>query len=243
MTAAVVYRPSDDELSRSKAATAPSWQLLSGLKKKTLSNETLIDYLTRRPEREIEVSPLEPSSLKQYLLTLVSANFLLNDRRLAASLLTHTNTYMPGRLHRLTIPDTDFPQSHSTPWGGRFSVVIGNLEQLRSSSDCQSALSKQTLDQAVFDAKRFVAKLTADLPEPRVSADEDGAVALEWRHRDFRAIVGFEGDGEFGYTMRSPDGEFVPGAEEGRLDTPHIPNDLRNYLLQIQQAKSFDLKS
>jgi hypothetical protein len=79
------------------------------------------------------------------------------------------------------------------------------------------------------DAISFAASFDDRLLQPAIWTDNESEVVLEWILPDGRhAVVSFEGDGEFGYTLLTG-GRFVPGLCSGTKPF-RVPFDLVRYL-------------
>lgn len=85
---------------------------------------------------------------------------------------------------------------------------------------------------AIHDAITFAALLPDNIPEPTISAAQDGEIVIEWVKGNKKAVAGFEGDGHFGYTLYK-NGKFKPGAAEGCLENGSLPSDLVRYLEEM----------
>ncbi len=112
------------------------------------------------------------------------------------------------------------------------SFIITTIEELynlpkKACIDTHDA--RTTLERAVADAIRFIAKLKV-VTKPLISASEDGDVVLQWHTGSAGAVVEFEGDGHFGYALLKYD-RYVPGEYEGRL-TDDLPPDLDTAISQ-----------
>jgi len=89
-----------------------------------------------------------------------------------------------------------------------------------------------TFDKAVTDALAFASKFPSQLRLPRLSVSTDGEIVMEWLSKTRRAIVGFEGDGFYGYAMFE-DGSYIPGSECGNPNSEHLPADLLSCIEKI----------
>jgi hypothetical protein len=117
--------------------------------------------------------------------------------------------------------------------GANLAAAIRDVAALRNLKDgWADEDSIAPTEAAVGDAVQFLAKLPEGVPQPRISAAADGEIVIEWRYGENEAVVGFDGDGTFGYTLFS-NGRFVPGREKGLIYTGDIPYDLVNYILKI----------
>jgi hypothetical protein len=82
----------------------------------------------------------------------------------------------------------------------------------------------RTLEAALADASAFSTMLPGDVSPARISASEDGWVAIEWERR---VRVEFPGDGTYGHAIWR-NGRYEPGACPGRLGT--LPGDIADAL-------------
>jgi hypothetical protein len=112
----------------------------------------------------------------------------------------------------------------------KFSNTIHQLQALRT-RPLQQEEDRERLQVAIREALIFVTKLPQMVPEPSVSASDEGEVVLEWYVGKNEAVAGFEGDGGFGYTLLEG-GQFIPGQQEGVLDGRPPPSDLISYLMR-----------
>jgi hypothetical protein len=103
---------------------------------------------------------------------------------------------------------------------------------------CSSDLKyRDGLEKAIADAITFVEMLPCEAPDPFVSRAEDGEVVLEWWNHaivGFNAVVGFDGDGTYGYAIYKS--RWEPGHYEGKVTSP-IPKDLLDALLKEKTEK------
>ena len=115
--------------------------------------------------------------------------------------------------------------------------ITGALLEVLESLDAQIGEYRRTedpecilLDSMVADAIMFIASLPELLPIPSVIIAEDGEILFEWNITERRrAIVGLEGDGYYGYTLKGNDGHYRSGLYEGRI-MEELPEDLAEYL-------------
>lgn len=92
-------------------------------------------------------------------------------------------------------------------------------------------MTEDCLKSVIKDAVSFAVLLPNNIPEPIVSVAEDQEIVFEWACGNKKAIVGFEGNGFFGYTLYT-NGEFKPGAFQGCLKNKELPFDLLQYLTE-----------
>jgi hypothetical protein len=103
---------------------------------------------------------------------------------------------------------------------GTPNTILGKLLSLKRAFPGMSA--------QIADAQRFAAELPIEVATPSVWTDGECEVVFEWISGSKHAVVSFEGDGEFGYTMKHGN-RFLPGSFPGNsLSTP--PSDLISYL-------------
>jgi hypothetical protein len=88
--------------------------------------------------------------------------------------------------------------------------------------------STDRLSGAASEALHFLAKLSADSARPSIWTDSETEIVFEWINGPRHAVVSFEGDGEFGYAIKT-DGRFVPGAFRGD-PRGSIPADLLEHI-------------
>jgi hypothetical protein len=84
---------------------------------------------------------------------------------------------------------------------------------------------------ALTDAISFAASYPPSLPQPQLSASDDGEIVFQWRSLRGRALATFEGDGTLGYAMMSQ-GKFVPGREVG-AKANRTPDELKAYIEKL----------
>ena len=126
---------------------------------------------------------------------------------------------------RLIAPEVVGGQSPVTERRIRVASVMRKIQLLEGQ---QSVPSIRGAEAAISDAMKFCAKLPQSVREPLVTASEDGEVVIEWRIGGRRALVSFEGDGQYAYAIQIHE-RFEPGAEIGNLTAP-LPWDLSNFL-------------
>jgi hypothetical protein len=85
------------------------------------------------------------------------------------------------------------------------------------------------LNGAASEALHFLAKLSADSGRPSIWTDSETEIVFEWISGSRHAIVSFEGEGEYGYAIKTEGGRFVPGAFRGD-PKGSLPVDLLEYI-------------
>jgi hypothetical protein len=117
--------------------------------------------------------------------------------------------------------------------GGYTSLCLAERAQLAKNTETPVAgLNKilatyPSMSVQVQCARSFIAALPSWVRQPVAWTDGETEVVFEWIFEDKHAVVSFDEDGEFGYTMRSGT-RFVPGASIGL--GPTAPDDLLAYL-------------
>jgi hypothetical protein len=89
-------------------------------------------------------------------------------------------------------------------------------------------------DQAIKDARLFISFLPEGIPEPTVCAADDGEILIDWAVGNKKAVVGFEGDGRFGYALYQA-GWYKPGNQDGDLSVHDLPSDFKGYLKSMKE--------
>ena len=115
--------------------------------------------------------------------------------------------------------------------------ITGSLLEVLESLDAQIGKYRRTedpdfilLDSMVADAIMFIASLPELVTIPSVVIAEDGEIFFEWNiTQRRRCIVGLEGDGYYGYTLKGNDGHYRSGLYEGRI-MEDLPEDLYLFL-------------
>lgn len=106
---------------------------------------------------------------------------------------------------------------------------INQVAKLNRATNLDSKEATALRIEAVNDAIRFLRHIPADIAgPPSISGASDGEVVLEWHDQNRRAVVGFEGDGCFGYALHI-DGRYQPGQYHGSVDSG-VPQDFLDYL-------------
>lgn len=113
------------------------------------------------------------------------------------------------------------------------SIIYKIIDRIQEFKDLEDGWADEDSvapsETTIHDAIAFTALLPDNIPEPIISAADDGEIVIEWAKGNKKAVVGFEGDGYFGYTLFK-NGKFKPGAEEGCLENGSLPSDLVEYL-------------
>jgi hypothetical protein len=135
-----------------------------------------------------------------------------------------------------TIDDVSARTSRSIRKGTRFTETIRKIEALRGLEDGWAGEdSVAPSEETISDALKFIALLPDTVPAPLVTPASDGEIVLEWFADSKKAVVGFEGDGHFGYALFR-EGKFRPGVEDGSLEENRLPEDFLEYFQSMTET-------
>jgi hypothetical protein len=97
------------------------------------------------------------------------------------------------------------------------------------------------LPQVIKNAMVFTQHYETTLPKPTVSiTDDQTEVILEWRQGQHHAILSIDDSEYYGYTTYDYLKEtYIPGQHRSKINEA-IPNDLRQYLTQMQTPQIYN---